>query len=62
MGVRTRRLGPADPTRGYVAAVLATAAVVLLRWSMNPWLHDGPPFVTLFAAVAAPTGFDGAAP
>lgn len=43
---------------GVGAAVLATAA----RWSLDPWLGDDLPLVTLFAAVAAAVWFGGYGP
>jgi PAS domain S-box-containing protein len=36
----------------YAVAVLVTAAAVLLRLLLDPWLGDRVPFITLFAAVA----------
>ena len=47
---------------GYLVAVGATAAAVLLRWLMDPWLGDNLPFVTLFGAVAAAVWFGGYRP
>ena len=37
---------------GYLIAVAATAAAVLARWLLDPWLGDRLTFVTLFGAVA----------
>jgi len=36
----------------YLAVITALAAAVLLRWSLDPWMGDTLPLVTLFGAVA----------
>src|SRR5438874_8238064 len=38
---------------GYLLAGAATAAVVLLRWLLDPWMGNNLPLVTLYGAVAA---------
>jgi PAS domain S-box-containing protein len=40
-------------------AALSTALMVALRWSLDPWLGDQYPFVTVFVAVAASSYFSG---
>ena len=47
---------------GYVVAVAATAAVVLLRWTLDPWMGNNLPLVTLYGAVAAAVWYGGYRP
>src|SRR5829696_5635297 len=47
---------------GYLVAVTATAAVVLLRWLLDPWMGYYLPFITLYGAVAAAVWFGGYRP
>jgi PAS domain S-box-containing protein len=47
---------------GYVVAVAATAAVVLLRWLLDPWMGYYLPFITLYGAVAAAVWYGGYRP
>src|SRR4051794_23043150 len=46
----------------YLVAVAATAAVVLLRWLLDPWLGYFLPFITLYGAVAAAVWYGGYRP
>lgn len=46
----------------YLVALMATAAMVLLRWLIDPWLSSNLPFVTLFGAVAAAVRYGGYRP
>jgi hypothetical protein len=48
-----------DQATGYLVALVATAAAVLLRWLLDPVLGDALPLVTLFGAVAAADEFVG---
>jgi PAS domain S-box-containing protein len=41
-----------QPLKTYGIAIAATAAAVLVRWLLDPWLGDNLPLVTLFGAVA----------
>ncbi len=41
------------PAVTYALAILATLAAIVLRWVLDPILHDALPLVTLFGAVAA---------
>lgn len=38
---------------GYFLAIVVTAAAVVVRWLLDPWLSDHLPLVTLYAAVGA---------
>ena len=44
---------------GYLLAVVATAAAIVVRWLLDPWLGHRIPFVTLYAAVAITVWFGG---
>jgi PAS domain S-box-containing protein len=46
----------------YGGAVVLTALAVLLRWSLDPWLGDRLPFLTLFAAVVFVAWYGGRGP
>jgi PAS domain S-box-containing protein len=37
---------------GYLVAIAATAAAVLVRWALDPWMEDYSPLATLYGAVA----------
>ncbi|MEO5619138.1 MAG: DUF4118 domain-containing protein, partial [Candidatus Eisenbacteria bacterium] len=58
--------GPIKPeaaeSRGYLIAVISTAAAILLRWLLDPWLGDRQPLVPLLGAVAAAAVFGGYRP
>jgi K+-sensing histidine kinase KdpD len=43
---------PPAAATAYLIAALATAAAVMLRLLLDPWMGNGYPFVTLFGAVA----------
>src|SRR5439155_3453134 len=47
---------------GYLVAVGATAAAVLLRWLLDPWMGNNLPLVTLYGAVAAAVCYGGYRP
>ncbi|HMF12407.1 MAG TPA: PAS domain S-box protein, partial [Gemmataceae bacterium] len=47
---------------GYLVAIVATAAAVLLRWLLDPLMGSTLPLVTLFGAVAAAVWFGGYRP
>jgi PAS domain S-box-containing protein len=47
---------------GYLVAIAATAAVVLLRWLLDPWMGYYLPFITLYGAVAAAVWYGGYRP
>lgn len=51
-----------SPAFGYVVAIVATVAMVGLRWALTPWLGDNLPFITLFGAIAAAVWFGGYRP
>jgi PAS domain S-box-containing protein len=46
----------------YLVAAVATAAMVLLRWVLDPWMGGDLPLVTLFGAVAASVWYGGYRP
>jgi PAS domain S-box-containing protein len=46
----------------YPIAIVATVAVVLIRWLLDPWLGDQLPFVTMFGAVAIAVWYGGCGP
>jgi PAS domain S-box-containing protein len=46
----------------YVVAGVATAAAVLLRWLLDPWMGADVPLVTLFGAVAVAVWYGGYGP
>ena len=46
----------------YGGAVVLTALAVLLRWSLDPWLGDRLPFLTLFAALVFTAWWAGRGP
>lgn len=48
-----------EPGTGYILSFALLAAVIALRWVLDPLLGDALPFVTLFGAVAASTWLGG---
>jgi PAS domain S-box-containing protein len=48
-----------DRTGPISLAVLSSVLMVVLRWSLDPWLGDQYPFVTVFSAVAASAYYGG---
>jgi PAS domain S-box-containing protein len=47
---------------GYLLAIVFTAAMVALRWLLDPWLDNRLALVTIYAAVAAAVWFEGYRP
>lgn len=52
-------LGKSTLLKGYSIAILTTAAAVLVRWLVDPWVGDTVHLVTLYAAVAATAAYAG---
>ena len=44
---------------GYLVAILATVAAVLLRLTLNPWIGTSVPFSTMYAAIALAVWYGG---
>lgn len=51
-----------SPVVGYLVAVVAVAAAVVLRWLFDPWLGDRIVFTTLYGAIAAAVWHSGYRP
>ena len=51
-----------NPGAGHVVAVVSTAAAVLVRWLLDPWVGNSFPLATLFGAVAVSVWFGGIRP
>lgn len=52
----------ASSMAGYLVAAGATAAMLLIRWLLDPWMGGNLPFLTLFGAVAAAVWIGGYGP
>src|SRR5580704_1259941 len=50
------------PGAGYALALLVTAAALVLRLALNPFLGDYAPYITLFPAVAFCAWYCGVGP
>lgn len=57
--VRSLRQPPASSIPAYALAIAATAAALLLRWSLDPWLGSELPFTALYVAVAVSVWYGG---
>lgn len=50
---------PSNPSAQYGVALLCVVGALLIRWTLDPWLGNQIPFVTVFGAVAMATWFGG---
>jgi signal transduction histidine kinase len=53
---------PTSRTMRYLAAVIFTAVMLLIRWALDPWLGDAQPLSLLFGAVALAVWLGGVGP